>query len=240
MSSQTTQDITQLVGGVGDDSLPPKKKLCKRDFFSSPLLFFTGQFEDDNTTPHTNEKREDEEEQRSKLNQEKKRVSLLLPVLLDGRASTDSAGWETQEKPLAQEISLRTGNKKEPSSITRQKKKRLNASAGRVSSFFLPFCYQKHHHHPGFIWKKKGQPKRQERMFNARTQPNIFGISSTRYLCYSFIHSGRLRLPQTKKKNIAKPRQFRTRPMSITSNPRQKKIYFWKTISIKSEKGNET
>ena len=35
MSSQTTQDITQLVGGVGDDSLPPppKKKLCKRDFF---------------------------------------------------------------------------------------------------------------------------------------------------------------------------------------------------------------
>jgi hypothetical protein len=53
-----------------------------------------------------------------KLNREKKRVSLLLPVLLDGRTSTDSAGCKTQKNFLLKR-SLPSGLEiKEPSSIT--------------------------------------------------------------------------------------------------------------------------
>ena len=138
MSSQTTQDITQLVGGVGDDSLPPrKKKLCKRDFFLP--LFYSSLDNLKTTTLHHTQMKKGKMKKSSEASSTKRKREYLFCYLsysmvvprLTRLAERHRKNLLPKRSPCGLEI------KKEPSSITRQKKKRLNASAGRFSSFSL-------------------------------------------------------------------------------------------------------
>jgi hypothetical protein len=169
----------------------PEKKLCKRDFFLP--LFYSSLDNLKTTTLHHTQIKKGKMKKSSEASSTKRKREYLFCYLsysmvvprLTRLAERHRKNLLPKRSPCGLEI------KKEPSSITRQKKKRLNASAGRFSSFFLPFSYHKHHHHPGFISKKRGSQRDRKGCLMHEPNPTFSGFHQhVIYVIHSFIPAG--------------------------------------------------